>query len=116
MSGFSRVALFVLAGAGVVALAGVLYVGLMFAAIGPDQSPAGRWQRMAVVGSQGMIALEVLGVLAVLTALLVLCVKAVAGRPKMYDDNGRHLLIALGLAVLVVAVATMAAVFSVSGR
>lgn len=114
MSGFSRVMLFVLAGAGVLALSGVFYVGLMFAAIGPDQSPAAQWQRMgAVAGSQGGY---VLVGLAVLTALLLLCVKAVAGRPKMYHDTGWHLMIAAGLAAVVVALATAVAVLNVGGR
>ncbi len=93
----TRVALFLFAGAGVIAVTGAMFVGSAFATLGPPpQTPATRLVSLqaAVGANPGAVLLGYL----ILTALLVLCVKAVVGYEKMHHQTGRHLAVAAGLA------------------
>jgi hypothetical protein len=103
MHPWNRLALFSFAGAGVVAVVGLMIVGSVFATLGPPpQTPATRLSSLqAAAGSNAGAVL--LGYLT-LTALLVLCVKAVVGHPKMHHHTGRHLAIAAGLAATIMVV------------
>lgn len=111
----NRLALFFFAGAGVVAVAGLVLVASAFATLGPPpQTPATRLSSLqAAAGSNAGAVL--LGYL-ILTALLVLCVKAVAGHPKMHHHTGQHLAVAAGSAATVMVVVTALVAFGVSFR
>lgn len=115
MHSSNRVGLFLFAGAGVVAVVGLMFVVSAFATLGPPpQTPATRLSSLqTVVGANpGAVLLGYL----ILTALLVLCVKAVAGHPKMYHHTGRHLAIAAGLAVTIMVVVMAVIAFGVGSR
>jgi hypothetical protein len=111
----NRLALLLFAGAGVVAVVGGMLVASAFATLGPPpQTPATRLASLqAAVGSNPGAAL--LGYL-ILTALLVLCVKAAVGHPKMHHHTGQHLAVAAGLAATIMVVVMAVVAFGVGFR